>query len=323
MQRLEIASSTNIQNQDGKRHPGPYYRISIYGKENLLQFKAKIGFKHDKKAKALEILIDKSANSIDEFPKIEKIIREARIENKLTQTELCALMGTTTRSVIAAYERNAKNVTRKQLKKIANCLTGETAKQLKIFAESNILFEKVTEAKETEYNGFIYDMTVEDNHNYLANGIIISNCLGTVHANSPEETIVRVTSPPMNVPSIMLSGLDLIIVEHRYYDRKKGTIRRVSEIAEIYNALEGQPKTQTIFQRDPAKDALERTLIESKYLKVLQTFTGVSKDRIQAELKTRKLFLDNLVNKNIRSLSEVSSKSKQYIEAKKGIGENK
>ena len=145
--------------------------------------------------------------------------------------------------------------------------------------------------------------------------------MGTVHANSPEETIIRLTSPPMSVPNIMMSGLDMIIVEHRYYDRKKGTIRRVSEIAEVYGALEGNPKTQVIFQRDPARDTLERTFAESKYLKILQNFTGTSKDRLLAEMTSRKTFLDNLVANNIRSLTEVSEKSKQFVLDKKSFGE--
>ncbi len=88
-------------------------------------------------------------------------------------------------------------------------------------SESQARFEKIISVEEIDFEGYLYDLTIEDNHNYVANGIIISNCVGTVHANSPEETIVRVTSPPMNVPNIMLSGLDLIIVEHRYHDRKK------------------------------------------------------------------------------------------------------
>ncbi|MFA6064746.1 MAG: CpaF family protein [archaeon] len=145
--------------------------------------------------------------------------------------------------------------------------------------------------------------------------------MGTVHANSPEETIIRLTSPPMNVPNIMMSGLDMIIVEHRYYDRKKGTIRRISEIAEVYGALEGNPKTQVIFQRDPARDSLDRTFAESKYLKILQNFTGTSKDRLLAELNLRKTFLDNLVTHNIRSLTEVSEKTKQFVLDKKSFGE--
>jgi len=145
--------------------------------------------------------------------------------------------------------------------------------------------------------------------------------LGTVHANSPDETLIRLTSPPMNVPNIMMSGLDMIIVEHRYYDRKKGTMRRVSEIAEVYGALEGHPKTQTIFQRDPARDTLDKTLVDSKYLKVLQNFTGTTKDKIMSEMNSRKEFLDSLVNQNIRTLGEVSERAKRFVLEKKNIGE--
>ncbi len=138
-------------------------------------------------------------------------------------------------------------------------------------------------------------------------------CLGTVHANSPDETLIRLTSPPMNVPSIMMSGLDMMIIEHRYYDRKKGTMRRVSEIAEVYGALSGNPKTQIIYQRDPAKDVLERTLVDSAYLKIIQNFTGTSKEKINAEVQSRKIFLDTLVQKNIRNLNEVSEKAKDFL----------
>jgi flagellar protein FlaI len=146
-------------------------------------------------------------------------------------------------------------------------------------------------------------------------------CLGTVHANSAEETIIRVTSPPMSVPSIMLSGLDMVIIEHRYYDRKKGTIRRVSEIAEVYGALEGNPKAQTIFQRDPIRDRLERTMFNSNYLKLLGAFTGLAKDQLEAEIKVRQQFLEKLLSKNIRGLVEVSNLTKQFLNERKEFGQ--
>jgi len=146
-------------------------------------------------------------------------------------------------------------------------------------------------------------------------------CMGTVHANSPEETLVRVTNPPMNVPKIMLAGLDFIIVEHRYHDRKKGTIRRISEIAEVYGALESNPKTQTIFQRDPVKDVLERTLFSSEYLKELEAFTGLSREKIESEIELRKLFLENLLKSNVRELVEVNKKSVDFLEKKNTFGE--
>ena len=147
-------------------------------------------------------------------------------------------------------------------------------------------------------------------------------CMGTVHANSPDETLVRVTSPPMNVPQIMLAGLDIIIVEHRYYDRKKGTIRRISEIAEVYGSLEGKSKTNTVFQRDPVTDKLERTLLESNYLKELQKFTGLAKKTLEAEIKLRTKFLDKLIEQNIREIKKVSEMSRDFLAKRKIFGEN-
>jgi archaeal flagellar protein FlaI len=145
--------------------------------------------------------------------------------------------------------------------------------------------------------------------------------LGTVHANSPNETIIRVTNPPMNVPKIMMSGLDFIIVEHRYHDRKKGTIRRISEIAEVYGALEGKPKTQTIYLRDPAEDVLEKTLMGSEYLKELEGFTGVSRQKLLAEIDLRKEFLEKLLEGNIRAMKDVSKRSKEFLDKREQIGE--
>jgi flagellar protein FlaI len=147
-------------------------------------------------------------------------------------------------------------------------------------------------------------------------------CLGTVHANSAEETLVRVTSPPMNVPKIMLSGLDMVIVEHRFYDRKKGTIRRISEIAEVQGGLEGKPKTNVVFQRNPATDTIERTLLESNYIKELQNFTGLSKNKIISELDIRKRFLDKLINQNIREMQKVSDMARDFLGKRKNFGES-
>jgi len=321
LQRFGIQSSTNMQERDGRGNFGPYYRISIYGKDNLEKYFEKINYKHLGKKEALKKLIEQSKNSLDLFPNTQNILRNLRVENNLTQKELSFLIGNSTPSVSSAYETGARSPTRTMLKEICKKTNGKTKNQLDILTKSEIRFEQIVSISEQKYEGYIYDLTVEDNHNYIANGIIISNCLGTVHANSAEETIVRVTSPPMSVPPIMLSGLDFVIVEHRYYDRKKGTIRRLSEIAELYGALEGKPKTQTIFQRDAAHDKMERTIIDSKYLKTLSMFTGLSREQIEAEIEIRKQFLEKLINKNTRGLIEVSESARNFLEERKSIGE--
>jgi len=137
-------------------------------------------------------------------------------------------------------------------------------------------------------------------------------CLGTIHANSAQETIVRVTSPPMNVPQVMLSGLDFILIEHKIHDKRKGTIRRITEIAEISGVLLKKAQTQTIFARDAAKDTIERTNVPIKFLKVLQNFTGYSKKTIEADWQKRKEYLEEMQRKNIIKLAEVKKELQKY-----------
>lgn len=137
--------------------------------------------------------------------------------------------------------------------------------------------------------------------------------MGTVHSNSPQEAIARVTTPPMSVPEIMLSALDLIIVIHRIHDKKKGTIRRVTEIAEVSGALEGKIRTSTIFEREPVEDTIVRTAIPSNYLRLVQTFTGLSKKSLDDMLKKREVFLNRLAKEKIRSIQEVSEHTKEYF----------
>jgi len=312
LMRFDIASSTYAQEKDGKGNIGPYYRISIYGKDNLEKFEKKIGFRHEKKKEKLIELVEKSKNSLDLFPNMERAIRNARLEAKLTQTELGALLGVTTYSSIRSYETKVRKPSRKQLNKICGVLNNRVSKQLSILAESNTRFEEIVAVEEKEFEGKVYDLTVEGNHNYIANGVIVSNCMGTIHANSPQETIVRVTSPPMNVPEVMLSGLDFIIIEHKIHDRRKGTIRRITEIAEISGVLLKRAQTQTIFQRDPVTDTIERTNVPIKYLKILQDFTGLSRKAIEDNWMQRKVFLERLRKKGIRGLDEVKKATQKF-----------
>jgi len=137
--------------------------------------------------------------------------------------------------------------------------------------------------------------------------------MGTIHANSAQETLVRVTSPPMNVPELMLSGLDLVLIEHRLHDKKKGTIRRLTEISEVSGVLAGKAQTQTIFERNPVEDVLVRTNMPIKYLKLLGDFTGLSRKKLEEEVSQRAAFLAGLAKKGIRDMREVQVATQSFI----------
>jgi flagellar protein FlaI len=137
---------------------------------------------------------------------------------------------------------------------------------------------------------------------------------GTIHANSAIETLVRVTSPPMSVPEVMLSGLNFVIVENLFHSSQRGTFRRVMEVAEVYNVLEGKPKTSTVFEWDPVTDLIARTPNPVRYLDRLSQITGKTHAEISAELKRRERFLQGLVDRNVRDMKTVSQLSREFLE---------
>ena len=117
----------------------------------------------------------------------------------------------------------------------------------------------------------------------------------------------------MNVPEVMLSGLDLIVVEQRLHDKRKGTIRRITDISEISGVLEGKTKTKLIYEYDMVTDSIKRTNNQIEFIKKLQTFTGWSNEKMEKELRKRKVFLKKLLDQNTRSMNEVYRACVQFI----------
>jgi len=140
--------------------------------------------------------------------------------------------------------------------------------------------------------------------------------MGTVHANSAPETIVRLTEPPMNVPRIMLSALNFIVVQHKIFDRRKGTIRRVTEVAEVMGTME-KPTLQPVFAWDPAADKLTRTDNIIQYIQTLQRYTGLDKRDIEAEIKDRQKVLERLLADGKHDMASVSKAIQDYYMRKR------
>ncbi|NJE08417.1 CpaF family protein [Thermococcus sp. M39] len=137
-------------------------------------------------------------------------------------------------------------------------------------------------------------------------------CMGTIHSNSARETIVRLESPPMNVPRIMIPALDIIIMQIRFHSRKKGTIRRITEIAEV-SGMEGESiQLNKLYKYDPAKDELIDTGVPSRFMNILAQHTGLSLLELEAEKEKRKIILEWMIEKGIRSIEEVGHYIRQF-----------
>ncbi|HLC47464.1 MAG TPA: CpaF family protein [Candidatus Norongarragalinales archaeon] len=143
-------------------------------------------------------------------------------------------------------------------------------------------------------------------------------CLGTVHANSAHETLVRLQSPPISVPPIMIGALNFVIMQHRLHDRRKGVIRRITEIAEINQDGGTTPSLQVLYQWDSNKDKLLPTGMASNFIQMLANFTGLQKSDVYEEMETRKKILMDLSAKGVRGIEEVCAVTQNYVLQKRG-----
>lgn len=135
---------------------------------------------------------------------------------------------------------------------------------------------------------------------------------GTFHANNANETILRLSSSPIEIPKFTLSALGLIIVQHR--DRTSG--RRVTlQIAEVDSngnenvILQYNPKTQKhVFKNKPIA-----------LLSKLEEFQGIDEKDFYEDLKQKAFILEYLARYNISSIDEVGTVINNYYKDKKGL----
>jgi len=336
LQRLGIISTVSRVKNKGFKE-GEIFRVIISGVDDLAKFARSIPLHHSRKrAKLMEVLKTKKTHRgrrAYRVPISAEMIAPLRQMLGLTVSELSKLAShyageKVSESLIRHVEKGrVKEIRRSTLRGIALALqqvakdVGDEeawvkARRLQLIAEGDVYWDEVVSVEEVDPKElgieYVYDLTVEDDHNYVANGILVSNCMGTIHSNSARETIIRLESPPMNVPRIMIPALDIIIMQVRYHTRKKGTIRRMTEIAEV-SGIEGESiQLNFLYKYDPAKDEIVRTEVPSRFLNILSYHTGMGMDELYYEIEKRKLVLDWMIEKGIRRIDEVGAQIREF-----------
>ena len=129
--------------------------------------------------------------------------------------------------------------------------------------------------------------------------------MGTLHSNTARETITRLINPPMNVPNIMVPALDFIIMQNRLHRPEGGSIRRITEVAEVVGMEEGNVQLNRVFEWNNVTDKVEYVGISSKTLREISEMRGVGVTELEEEIEKRRLVLEYLADNNIRSIEEV------------------
>jgi len=138
--------------------------------------------------------------------------------------------------------------------------------------------------------------------------------MGTLHSNSARETITRLINSPMNVPTIMIPAIDFIIMQQRMYRSEGGSLRRITEVAEVVGMEEGNVQLNRIFEWNNVVDKVEYVGIASQTLREIAEIRGIGISEIEEEIEKRRMVLEYMADNNLRSIHEVGSWIHEYYE---------
>ncbi len=127
----------------------------------------------------------------------------------------------------------------------------------------------------------------------------------TVHANDTNETVTRLTNPPIDIPKSMIPAISMILVQYR--NRRTGT-RKTFQISEILP----DSSTNVLIQLNIKKGKLEKAHESISIMKTLQMFTGMTRNEINKDTKEKELVLNWMVKHDINTVDEVGRVMAEY-----------
>ncbi|MCX6773828.1 MAG: ATPase, T2SS/T4P/T4SS family, partial [Candidatus Micrarchaeota archaeon] len=100
----------------------------------------------------------------------------------------------------------------------------------------------------------------------------------TLHADDANQTISRLTTPPINLPKEVLDALAGIVVQLRH---RRFNIRRTFEFSEVLKMGE----LNTVYRWDSKKDSINKIGDMTRIPDILELYAGLTTKEIAADLK--------------------------------------
>lgn len=147
---------------------------------------------------------------------------------------------------------------------------------------------------------------------FMAMNIGLNGSMGTVHANDARDSTLRLMDEPMNLPIRMFRLLDLIVVVNRFYSKKKGVVRRVTQVSELAGIEKDVVQLGEIYLWDDKTDKISRTNYPILLKEKIADRTGISKKQLNSELYIREKVLEYMVRKDIRDNKEIVDILQEY-----------
>jgi len=134
----------------------------------------------------------------------------------------------------------------------------------------------------------------------------------TLHADNVDDTIIRMTNPPINAPKISMNSLGLIVTLFRH--RALG-IRRVLEVGEMLHSGDAS----VMYRWDPRNDDFTPVNEMTRLNEILFTYGGFTTTEIQNNLDGMKEVLEWMVANNITNVNDAGFVVANYYKSKKKV----
>jgi len=134
----------------------------------------------------------------------------------------------------------------------------------------------------------------------------------TMHAGSVQAAINRLENEPINVPRVMITALDILLVQGAIYTQGK-RVRRLLNVIEI---LDLDPESKSLntletFTWDPVGDEYN-ALRGSEVMEAIREKRGWSKKLLESAIDRRKQVLQYMVEQNITDYDSVVNIIKEF-----------
>lgn len=143
-------------------------------------------------------------------------------------------------------------------------------------------------------------------------------CMGTLHASTARETIMRLENEPMNVPEVLINLVDVFVIMRRY--NVDGRIQRiVGELVETAGMEKKMVLLSSLWSYDFANSKFCESAVSSIYRDRLAQISGRSPKEIIDELKVRTYLIKMLSERNIKGFEEVTEFCRKYADNPTGV----
>lgn len=161
-----------------------YYKISISGKQNLLLFQKFISFTIPHKKEKLLTTIKKNSNTnVDLLPNSSEFIKKIRKKHNLYQKDIAHIIECE-RSYISMVENRKRHLSKGKFLKLAKWLNKNDSNEYNLSNLLDFNFRKIVKiTKIKNKREYVYDLSVEDNENFMAGqgNIFVHNTFTMAH----------------------------------------------------------------------------------------------------------------------------------------------